>query len=242
MVNMPGITMNRHIKHWFSHYSSDFPFCEDCKSLPDYMEINDDGPETFPDETRNLKHLENLKLPYTSDGSFMQCSKCNAWYWYRSFTPGGSEDAFRTVNYETISKTGLLGVYMELKEAVAVSAEYYKQYAKDKDKILYNMYLEDYLELEKEANKYFDYIDRNITFLIKDAFVCLETNASAKDNKYYKVDLIPAEEKAMLILIGFLEKIENPMNFIKDMKELLKHPNNKVSALISDYIKKIQNA
>lgn len=229
--------MNRHIKHWFRLYAKDFNFCKSCRSLPDHMEISDDNSETFPDGVVNLQHLGAIKLPYTCDGSFMQCYKCKFYYWYRSFAPGGSEDAMRTVNYETISKMGLLGVYMELKEALEVSSVYYKKYKKHEDKILYDMYCKEYMEFDREAQKHLAYINDHSAILIKDAFVCLKAHASAKDNKYYVVDLIPAEEEASLILLEFVKRAVNQQTYKEALKTLVKHPNEKVAALIKNYLK-----
>jgi hypothetical protein len=225
--------INRHIKHWFRHYDNDFAFCEDCKALPSHMEISDDSGNEFPLGTKNLIHISDLELPYTCDGSFMQCYKCNAYYWYRSFAPGGSEDAMRTVNYETLTKTGLLGVYMELTEAIESWDEYCKKELSD---LLYTTYRKKYNLLVKQSQIHFNYINQLSDTLIKDTLICLSTNASQKDNKYYRADLIPAEEHATKILIQFLAKVKDKKRFIKNLKPLEFHGNQKVGTLVKKYI------
>lgn len=37
------MTMNCYIKHWFRLNAKDFPFCNNCKSLSDYIEETNAG-------------------------------------------------------------------------------------------------------------------------------------------------------------------------------------------------------
>lgn len=233
-MKVPSI--NRYIKHWFRKYDPSFPFCTGCRSLDDYYEISSDDTREFPEAADKLVHLKELKLSYNSDGSFKICPDCHAYYWYRSWEPGGSDDAFKTVEYRSIAKTGLLGLYIELmqsREELGAECSRYNE-----REFSYQWANERYTAFVQASKRHFDYLEKQGSLLIEDTLVCLAANASLhEESKYYREDLLPVEEYAAGILLLFLDKAEKGRERYRERLEpLKKHCNPKVSALISDYL------
>jgi len=137
--------INRHIRHLFYLYSKNYPFCSNCRILPDCMQISDNSDDQLPEAIGQLKHLEDLQFPYTAEGSLMQCGNCNAYYWYQTSTPGGSEDAMKTTVYESIRKIGFAGVWLELTEAREAYDTHYKEYKTGS--MLYHFYNDSQIEV-----------------------------------------------------------------------------------------------
>jgi hypothetical protein len=166
----------------------------------------------------------------------MQCDTCRAYYWYRRWTPGGSDDAMKSVTYESISRIGLLDVYIELTEALEVSREHHIQY--EGNNVLNNLYREDYVKLEKEARAHLDYIDKSSLVLVRDVIECLGLNASARENEYCRNDLVLAEIEAAEMLVSFLDSPnlgKKPADVEKGLAELESHVNSGVTDMIRRY-------
>lgn len=207
--------------------------------MPDYMEISNDTPDFFPDEIKNLEHISALKMTSSSDEHLMQCRICHTYYWYRTHSPGGSEDAMHTTTYESITKMGLLGVYMELQEAIQASADYLKQYDNESTKILYDFFLQEHESLQIEATRHFSYIEAHNDLLIWDAFACLNAQASAQEEEFYNRQLRQLEAQALKILIHFLSKHRHPELFRDQLRLLSQHPNAVIASSIIDYTRSL---
>jgi hypothetical protein len=227
--------MNRFIGHWFRLYDHRYPFCDNCRKIPDELEISDDTDACFPAETRILESVL-ADLPYTSDGSFRRCPHCRSFYWYREYQPGGSEDAMRTVTYETLSRTGLYGVYLELMEALPFSSSYWQEYERNGNRILSDLYREKHESLEKEASLILNEIENCRELLIRDMIACLLAFGSAAENPYYLKDLKVCE---LLTAERLIEKIRlTPgLDFSEDLIQLTRHPNRKAARVIQSFLR-----
>jgi hypothetical protein len=88
--------------------------CKNCGKLDGYFEIDnlmplpdeEGGPFShLPDEIDNLV-VPNTKLKeqYNEQARerLLKCKKCNQYFYYRTWSPGGSEDFMRTYIYESI--------------------------------------------------------------------------------------------------------------------------------------------
>jgi hypothetical protein len=113
--------------------------CPVCGSLPQSIEI-ENAADLEPDQTRSTFPAEVLALESPdpalewffrfSEGGLLLCPACGVFFQYARWTPGGSDDVFRTYVHEAVTRIGLLQVHKELEHVLHVSRERRKDEAR----------------------------------------------------------------------------------------------------------------
>lgn len=114
--------------------SKTFKECNLCSKIKDYMEIEneqgDQDPIKFPEEIDELKiPNRNLIRYFRFDrDKLLKCPHCGTYYRHYTWTPGGSDDVFRTYIHEFVKRIGFLEAYKRLKEALHDSHKQKEEY------------------------------------------------------------------------------------------------------------------
>ncbi len=69
--------------------------CAFCKSIEIYITHGEDY--AFLDFE---KESAMTRISIKEDGCILQCKSCNAYYYFRQWSPGGSDDAMTTTTYQ----------------------------------------------------------------------------------------------------------------------------------------------
>jgi hypothetical protein len=97
--------------------------CPTCSELGEYIEIenpqapsDEEGSHDFPAAVAALR-VPNASLEryyrYSSE-RLLKCPDCGAYFWYREWAPGGSEDVMRTYIHESVRRLSYLETHVEL--------------------------------------------------------------------------------------------------------------------------------
>jgi hypothetical protein len=167
------------------------PSCRVCTPLRDVGEIVD---SSFPPEFEPLQILSN---PY-SDERILKCPQCHTYFYYRKWSPGGSEDAMRTYVHESLDKMKLLDVHLEFDAQLAELKKRAEQSYSWK---------EDYDKLFKRAEQERQYLREYSMIIIQDAIACIKEQRSTKVPLCYLDEVRQREQHAAAVLEEYCQNL-----------------------------------
>ena len=110
--------------------------CAICAAIGAYVEMAhaqdpdlDDGGQSLPPEAQALQAPnEGLAAYYRyKNERLLKCPQCGAYYWARTWAPGGSDDVMHTTIHHSLRRLGPLETHVELHDALYQSTRHAKE-------------------------------------------------------------------------------------------------------------------
>jgi hypothetical protein len=107
--------------------------CKFCSKFKEYYEIEnlqDENRHFFPQEFENLIFPNSfLEEYYRYDSErLLKCKNCEIYYFYHNWSPGGSEDVFKTYIHESVNRITYLQAYKKLQVDLYRNYDYFKKF------------------------------------------------------------------------------------------------------------------